>query len=216
MNNFETKTKETIYVNAEGNATSQEWQQSGQESKKQSKHSKLFMTTREIAFAAICVALSYALSLISIPLGANGGAVTLASALPILLFGYVFGIKKGLLLGLVFAATKMIQQPFFLNFFQLCLDYILPFAIFGLASILKKLQKSIGHYNLILSTLLFTLIAVLSTTLSGVLYWSTPWWASLSYNLLYNGLDFAILAVVIVILIETKTLNKLLQWLKKD
>lgn len=50
--------------------------------------------TKSLAYAGVCVALSFALSYVkffSLPMG---GSVTLASMLPLMLYAYVFGAKK--------------------------------------------------------------------------------------------------------------------------
>ena len=58
--------------------------------------------TRAITFAAISIALSFALSYIRILHMPMGGSITFASMLPLMLYSYMFGCKKGLIAGIVY------------------------------------------------------------------------------------------------------------------
>ena len=58
-------------------------------------------TTKKLALGAVCIALSSVLSLIKVVELPQGGSVTAASMLPIILFAYAYGAGPGLPLGAV-------------------------------------------------------------------------------------------------------------------
>ena len=54
------------------------------------------MDTRAIVYAAVCLAGSFVLSFIKISPVTYGGSITLASFVPILIYAYVYGPVRGL------------------------------------------------------------------------------------------------------------------------
>lgn len=95
-------------------------------------------TIKEIAVAALCIALAFVLSYIRLWKMPNGGSVTAASMLPILVFAYIYGAKKGVLAALAFALLQFIQEPVFLNWMQFVLDYLLGFGVLAIAGVYRK------------------------------------------------------------------------------
>ncbi|MBD5086100.1 MAG: energy-coupled thiamine transporter ThiT [Clostridiales bacterium] len=93
--------------------------------------------TRAIAFAAVCVALSFALSYIRIFKMPMGGSITFASMLPLMLFAFMFGSKKGLLVGMIYGILQAIQDPWIIHPAQFALDYLVAFGAIGLTGIIK-------------------------------------------------------------------------------
>lgn len=93
--------------------------------------------SRTISFAAICIALSFALSYIKLFNMPMGGSITLASTLPIMLFSYMYGSRKGILAGLIYGALQAIQDPWILHPAQFLLDYGVAFAGIGVAGCIK-------------------------------------------------------------------------------
>lgn len=95
-------------------------------------------TIKEIAVAALCIALAFVLSYIRLWKMPNGGSVTAASMLPILVFSYIYGMRKGLLAAFAFGLLQFIQEPVFLNWVQFVLDYLLGFGVLAIAGASKK------------------------------------------------------------------------------
>ena len=102
--------------------------------KKDAELSRSAWTIREIAVAALCIALAFVLSYIRLWKMPNGGSVTAASMLPILLFSYIYGMRKGLLAAIAFGVLQFIQEPVFLNWMQFVLDYLLGFGVLAIAA----------------------------------------------------------------------------------
>ena len=67
--------------------------------------------------------------------------MTLFSMLFIVLIGYWYGIKVGILTGLVYGIFQFLQEPYVLSFFQVCCDYILAFGAMGLSGLFTKSRK---------------------------------------------------------------------------
>ncbi|MBR2384770.1 MAG: energy-coupled thiamine transporter ThiT, partial [Clostridia bacterium] len=70
----------------------------------------------------MCVALSFALSYIKLFEMPQGGSVTLFSMLPIMLFSYIYGMKKGLLVGVIYGLLQAVQDPYIIHPAQFLLD----------------------------------------------------------------------------------------------
>ena len=101
--------------------------------------------TRSISYAAICIALSYALSYIKFFSLPQGGSVTFASLLPLVLYSYMFGTRKGLVAGVVYGMLQFIQSPQFYEPMQVLLDYPIAFGAIGVAGISRKLKFLKGN-----------------------------------------------------------------------
>ena len=108
--------------------------------------------TQKIAVSAIMVALATLLSFITLYRLPYGGSITPFSMVPILLCGYLFSVKWGLLTGVVYGIIQALLGTFVSSAFVgltignivlVCLlDYIIAFAVLGLAGIFKKRLKS--------------------------------------------------------------------------
>lgn len=89
-------------------------------------------STRSIAYGAICLALSFGLSYIRLFHMPQGGSITPASMLPVMLYAYIFGTKKGVFVGVAYAGLQSIQDLFFVHPMQYILDYPAAFMLLGL------------------------------------------------------------------------------------
>ena len=150
--------------------------------------------TKMLAYGALSVALAFVLSCIRLFRMPNGGSVTPASMLPIMLYAAAFGIGPGFMAGLVYGVLQALQGGLMMmGVGQALLDYILAFTLLGLAGLAKKLPESWGLYCAII---LAALARALCHTLAGVLFWETAPWASFVYNIAYLGPDTAICIVL--------------------
>lgn len=132
-----------------------------------------------LSFAALSISLSFVLSCIRLYRMPQGGSVTPASMLPLMLFAASFGVGPGLLAGLVYGILQYFQGGWFLNVWQFALDYLLAFAALGLAGLAPKLSEKWG---LNFAMLIACIGRALSATLAGIMFWDTAPWASLVYN----------------------------------
>ena len=114
---------------------------------------RLDFDSRSLSFAAVCIAMSFALSYVRIFKMPMGGSITFASMLPLMLYSYMFGTKKGVTAGLIYGVLQAVQNPWILHPAQFLLDYTAAFSALGLTGILKgfnllngktRLQFSLG------------------------------------------------------------------------
>ena len=63
---------------------------------------------KKIAFAGICVSMSFTLAIIKVSPVQYGGSITLASFVPILIYAYVYGPIDGFIVGLIHGLLNFI------------------------------------------------------------------------------------------------------------
>ncbi len=172
-----------------------------------------------IALAGICVALSFALSYIRFVKMPQGGSLTLASLLPVMLFAYVYGMKKGLFVGGVYGILQAIQDPYIIHPAQFLLDYPIAFAMVGFTGVFAGVKAiKLPQIKFALGAVLAGVLRFAAHTVSGVFAFSayaidsgaTNFWV---YSLAYNSFVFADVAIVIVvgiILFSSKSFNSLI------
>ena len=124
------------------------------------------MTTRQLVFCAMAMALAFVTSYIKIFEMPWGGSVTLCSMLFIVLVANWYGVKTGILVGLAYSILQFIQEPFILSFFQVCCDYFFAFAALGIAGLFAKRSNGLvkGYIAAVLARGAFH-------SLGGYLYW---------------------------------------------
>lgn len=139
-------------------------------------------TAKSLAYAALSIALSFVLSYVKMFEMPQGGSVTLASMLPIMLFAAAYGVGPGLLAGAAYGLLQYLQGGWFVHPIQFLLDYPIAFALIGLAGVYKYLPKAWQSWSLYACMIVGALGRALSATLAGILYWDSAPWASLVYN----------------------------------
>ena len=98
--------------------------------------------TKSLAYAGVCLALSFALSYIKFFSVPGGGSATLASMLPLMLYAYIFGARKGLFAGVIYG---VLQNPSVYEPMQVLIDYPIAFSALGLAGIAKNFKFLKGN-----------------------------------------------------------------------
>ena len=105
------------------------------------KGENLEFDAKSITTGAICIAMSFALSYLRIVRLPQGGSITPASLLPLMLYAYLFGCKKGVFIGFTYGILQALQDPTLLHPAQFLLDYPVAFAWIGLAGAFAKWKK---------------------------------------------------------------------------
>ena len=83
------------------------------------KHSeKHKLTTRQLVFCAVAMALAFVTSYLKIFTLPWGGSVTLCSMLFIVLVANWYGVGTGITVGLAYGILQFIQEPYVLSFFR--------------------------------------------------------------------------------------------------
>lgn len=154
--------------------------------------------TKALTYAGICIAISYALSYIKIFDGPQGSSITLASMLPVMLYSYIFGTKRGVLAGLVYGSLQALQDPQIYQPLQVLLDYPIAFASLGLAGSFrgKKFLKGNAVLEFILGIIFAGVLRYVAHVLSGYfVFYSYATYSDsvalqnspLLYSLVYNS-----------------------------
>lgn len=154
-------------------------------------------------FAALGLILDLIAGMISVPLWQNGGSITIAFV-PTIIMGYKYGLKGGLLTGLLIGVIQLLWSSYLITVPQVLLDYVLPNLVIGFVGDFKtQVKKSTGFKQILFITIPIILVCslrLICLVLSGVLYWE----AGIIYSVLYNGtytLASAIASIIVVILL---------------
>lgn len=168
--------------------------------------------TKHIAYAAVCISLSFALSYIKLFAMPQGGSVTLASLLPLMLYSYMFGVRKGVFAGAVYGILQAVQDPWILHPAQFLLDYPIAFASIGVTGMFRRVEKiaKFPQISFTLGAITAGCLRCLSHIFSGVFAFSefaggmNVWAYSSAYNS-FVFIDLAIVVVLGVIMLSSKS-----------
>ena len=181
------------------------------------KHSeKQKLTTRQLVFCAVAMALAFVTSYLKIFTLPWGGSVTLCSMLFIVLVANWYGVGTGITVGLAYGILQFIQDPYVLSFFQVCCDYILAFAALGVAGFFAKQNHGLlkGYIAAVIARGAFH-------ALGGYLYWMSympenfPKSLTAVYPIVYNYSYLVAEAIITVIVISIPAVAKALVQVKK-
>ena len=179
---------------------------------------------KRLAFAGICVAMSFVLAFIKIKPVQHGGSITLASFVPILIFAYVYGPTDGFLVGLVHGLLNFVESPYILTPATFILDYLLAFTGVGFMGFFGKTKrKGKSALPIILGCLCVFSFRFIAHLCSGMIFFlqdavgvSLPEWAmsnafaySFIYQCVYVPADALIATTVLIVLAKTGVLAKL-------
>ncbi len=186
---------------------------------------------KRIAFAGICVAMSFVLALLKVSPIQYGGSITLASFVPIMVYAYVFGPADGFLVGLIHGLLNFIEDPYILTPATFIFDYLLAFASVGIMGFFGKMRrKEKGCLPLVLGAVCVFSVRFLSHLASGMIFFlqgavwvSLPAWAtgnafvySFIYQCIYVPADALLATGVLILLCKTGVLDTLKKIMKKD
>ena len=180
-------------------------------------------TTKKLTTSALLVALATVLMWVSKLIPApwlQGGSVTIASMVPIIAVGIMFGTKWGLCSSLAYAILQMMfgfyppPTQTFLNFvLVILLDYIIAFGGLGLSGIVFN-SSGKKAFSAGLSAFAVTLLRYVCHIVSGVLIWGVyaEGESVLIYSLVYNGTymipEIIISTVVTTLIFKSKIIRK--------
>lgn len=190
------------------------------------KHNSI-ITTKDITYGSICLATAFALSFVGFKMP-YGGTLTPASSLPIMIYGYYFGFRKGAIVCVAYTMLQLMQDPYILYPMQVFFDYILPYmslifvGIFSYSqsryhkTILNKKPTISAHIPFFIGTGIYAIARYCSHVLSGAIFFGEyAWngWAAWPYSIVYNL--FALLDAAIAIaagagLLSSKAFNTLM------
>lgn len=160
--------------------------------------------TRAIVYGAIAIALSFALSYAKFFEMPQGGSVTFASLLPLMIYCCMFGTRRGVIVCLIYGALQAVQDPWIIHPMQFLLDYPLAFGLIGVSGIFveKGFIKKYPVVGFVLGAVLAVCLRFACHVLSGVYAFAS--WADVetygtvaAYSLAYNSFAFIDMLIAI-------------------
>lgn len=171
------------------------------------------ITTRQLMFSAMAMALATVTSMIKLFDAPMGGSVTLCSMLFVVLIGYWYGPKVGVLTGVAYGILQLIIDPYILSLPQMLVDYPLAFGALGISGFFSNskggLQK--GYLLGIFGRWVFAF-------LSGYIffyYYAWEGWNPAAYSAVYNLSYIGIEGAITLVLISLPPMRSALQSVKK-
>lgn len=157
------------------------------------------MKTKKLTTCAIMIALSTVLMFVSKIIPSpwlQGGSITIASMVPVIIVSHLYGYKWGLTSAFAYSLLQMLfgfsvppVQNFISFFLVIMLDYVIAFSVLGLAGIFFKIS-GYKKWGIPLGGAIVTILRYVCHIISGIVIWGVyapegqPVWL---YSLLYNG-----------------------------
>ena len=177
--------------------------------------------TRSIVYGAISIALSFALSYAKLFKLPQGGSVTFASLLPLMIYCCMFGTRRGLLVCTIYGVLQALQDPFIIHPMQFLLDYPLAFGLIGVSGIF--MEKGVFKDKKVVAFLLGGVLAVVLRyachVCSGVFAFADyadldKYDTAIAYSMAYNSFAFVDMIIALVAgstLFASKSFTALMQ-----
>ena len=170
--------------------------------------------SKSISYAGICIAMSFALSYIKFFEMPQGGSLTLASLLPLMIYSYMYGVRKGVVAGFAYGILQAVQDPWLIHPAQFLLDYPVAFSAIGLAGMFSRVKAldKLPQLKFTLGAIVGCVLRYISHILSGVFAFSeystldNVWIYSMAYNS-FVFIDIAIAIAVGIIVFSTRSFN---------
>ena len=171
--------------------------------------------SKNIAYAGVCLALSFALSYVRLFRMPDGGSITFASMLPLMFYSYVFGVRRGVYVGVIYGVMQFIQSPSAYQPMQVLLDYPIAFSAIGLTGIAKKFKFLKGSMvaEIVVGIAVAGIFRYISHVLSGYFVYYNPdsEFGAFGYSLVYNVvviIDTVIDIAAALIVLSSKAVRK--------
>lgn len=172
--------------------------------------------SRALTYGAVCVSMSFALSYVKFFSLPQGGSVTFASLLPLCLYSYMFGTRRGTIAAVVYGLLQFIQSPQFYQPMQALLDYPIAFGAIGLAGIARsfKLLKGNIFAEFAVGATIAIALRYFAHVISGYFVfssWAMEGYTAVSWAFVYNLYTIADLAIVLavgLVALSSKTVRR--------
>lgn len=171
-------------------------------------------STKQLVFSAVAMALATVTSMIKLFEMPLGGSVTLFSMLFIVLIGYWYGPKAGLMTGFAYGLLQFVMEPVFYSIPQMIVDYPLAFGALGLSGFFskKKYGLQIGYIAGVIGRFVF---AYLSGLLFFASYAEGSGMSAPIYSFAYNGSYLGVEGGITLALLFVPAVSKGLFYIKK-
>ncbi len=162
---------------------------------------KIRWDSRSLSMGAMCIAIAFVLSCIRLYRMPQGGSITPASMLPLVMFMVACGPLQGFVVGCAFGLLQLITDPYVIHPIQLLVDYPLAYGAMILGCLATALPVD-KRWKLPLAALLAGLGRYAMAVLSGAIFFAeyageqNAWVYSLVYNISYIGPDVLVCMLV--------------------
>ena len=95
-------------------------------------------SARQLAFSAMAIAAAFVTSEIKLFHLPFGGSITLFSMLFLVLIGYWYGLRAGLMTAIAYGFLQLVSDPYIISIPQMLVDYIFAFGALGLSGLFSK------------------------------------------------------------------------------
>lgn len=170
------------------------------------------MATTQLVFSAAAMALAIVTAEIKFTRLPMGGSITLFSMLFIVLIGYWYGLKAGLMTGFAYGLLQFLMDPVFYSPIQLLIDYPLAFGALGLSGLFSEKKNGLlkGYILGVIGRYIFAYI-------SGVVFFGhyAPEGTPVAiYSLTYNATYIAPEAIATLFIISIPAVNKAMKYVR--
>lgn len=171
------------------------------------KDEKKKFDTKQLVFSAMAMALAMVTSMIKVIDMPMGGSVTFFSMLFIVLIGYWYGLRAGLMTAIAYGFLQLIIDPYIISIPQMLTDYIFAFGSLGLSGIFSNSRGGLlkGYAVGVLGRYFFSF-------LSGMIFFgsyaSSFNMSAPIYSLVYNGAYLGLEAAITLILVAVPAVSK--------
>lgn len=169
-------------------------------------------------FSALAYVFDLLANIFQLKIWAQGGSISIAMV-PIFLIAFRWGIKGGMLSGLLLGGLQVLTgQAYIVHPIQGLLDYVIAFTVIGLAGLfMKQIQHAINDHSkskviayIIAGTLLGSTLRYAAHVIGGIVFFGeyAPAGTPVAlYSLVYNGTymlpAFVLSAIFVSLLINT-------------
>jgi len=155
---------------------------------------------------AMMIALAYVLSMLKVWQMPNGGSITAGSMIPILIFSFRWGGKKGMLVGAVYGVLQFILGPkFSFHIISILFDYVVAFSFLGIVGFFTKREDSLQ--KALFGVTIGITLRFISHVISGVVVFGiyapegqSPFLYSMIYNASYLLPELIISLIIFALL----------------
>ncbi len=177
---------------------------------------KIRWDSRSLSMGAMCIAIAFVLSCIRLYRMPQGGSITPASMLPLVLFMVACGPLKGFVVGCVFGLLKLLADPYIIHPLQLLMDYPLAYGamILGCLALLIPVKDK---WQLPIAVLLACVARWFMSVLSGVVFFAefAGDQNALVYSMVYNLSYMAPDALVCILIACIPGMPRLVEMIRK-
>ncbi len=164
-----------------------------------SQRGKRAMSTKQLVFSAVAMALALVTSFIKFVDLPMGGSMTLCSMFFIVLIGYFYGPRIGIIAGAAYGLLQLIVEPQIYHWVQVFLDYPLAFGALGISGFFCKRK-----YGLLTGYIAGAAGRYLCHVISGYVFFGeyaegNPILYTFSYNATYILPEVIITVIILLI-----------------